>query len=333
MPQKGAFSICVRESEHGQRLDVVVVSRLSDCSRSFAANLIANAKIRVDGQPKKPGYRVKTGDNIQGQIPAAEPIAFKPEPIQIDRLYEDKHLVVINKPPGLVVHPAPGHYSGTLVNALLYHCPDLEGIGGALRPGIVHRLDKDTSGTIVVAKTASAHENLARQFKTRKIQKTYLTLVYGEMDSDQGAIRLPIGRHRVDRKRMSTTSRKYREAETKWKIYERFKGLTLLHIHLKTGRTHQIRVHCAAINHPIVGDPVYLSRKWLKDIDRLFSGESSSMVAQLKAVPRQMLHAWRLRLTHPYTGEIMTFESPIPTDMQTVIEKLRRMGYGGRVMS
>jgi 23S rRNA pseudouridine1911/1915/1917 synthase len=269
---------------------------------------------------------VKTGEKIQGHIPAPQELDFKPEPIEIDRLFEDRHVIVINKPPGLVVHPAPGHYSGTLVNALLYHCEDLEGIGGKLRPGIVHRLDKDTSGVMVVAKSAAALEHLARQFKARTIQKTYLALVFGEFKTTDGTIRLSIGRHPTDRKRMSTNSRKRREAETQWKIYERFKGLTLLELDLKTGRTHQIRVHCAAINHPIVGDPVYLSRKWLKDIDRLFSGESSSMVAQLKAVHRQMLHAWRLRLTHPHTGEIMTFESSIPTDMETVIEKLRRMG-------
>jgi len=326
MSRNDAFSICVQKTDQGKRLDVVIASHLPRCSRSFAAHLIALENIKVDGLGKKPGYRVKTGEKIQGHIPAPQELDFKPEPIEIDRLFEDRHVIVINKPPGLVVHPAPGHYSGTLVNALLYHCEDLEGIGGKLRPGIVHRLDKDTSGVMVVAKSAAALEHLARQFKARTIQKTYLALVFGEFKTTDGTIRLSIGRHPTDRKRMSTTSRKYREAETKWKIYERFKGLTLLELDLKTGRTHQIRVHCAAINHPIVGDPVYLSRKWLKDIDRLFSGESSSMVAQLKAVHRQMLHAWRLRLTHPHTGEIMTFESSIPTDMETVIEKLRRMG-------
>ncbi len=232
--------------------------------------------------------------------------------------------MVLNKPAGLVVHPAPGHRRGTLVNALLYHCPDLGGIGGEIRPGIVHRLDKDTSGTMVVAKNAQALETLAQQFKTRTVRKKYLALVYGDLKNDEGTIKLPIGRHPVHRKQMSTTTRKGRSAETSWRVREKFKAITLLELTLKTGRTHQIRVHCTAMGHPIVGDQVYRSRKWLKDIDRLFSGESSSMVAQLKAVPRQMLHAWRLRLTHPDTGEVMTFESPIPADMETVIENLRR---------
>jgi 23S rRNA pseudouridine1911/1915/1917 synthase len=323
MSRNGAFSICVTKSDHGQRLDALVASHLSDCSRSFAAHLISNTNIRVDGQPKKPGYRVKTGDNIKGQIPAPEPIDSEPEPIEIDRLYEDKHLIVINKPPGLVVHPAPGHYSGTLVNALLYHCPDLKGIGGALRPGIVHRLDKDTSGALVVAKSAEAHEYLARQFKARTIQKTYLSLVYGEFDATDGTIRLSIGRHPTDRKRMSTKSRKRREAETQWNICEQFKGITLLELHLKTGRTHQIRVHCAAMDHPIVGDPVYRPRKLLKNITKTYSTLPASMVDAVKTVKRQMLHAWRLGFNHPKTGEKMVFEAPMPRDMEALLIKLR----------
>ena len=323
MSRNGAFSICVANSDQGRRLDVLVATHLSNCSRSFAANLISNAEIRVDGQPKKPGYRVKTGDKIEGRIPAPEPIGFKPEPIEINRLYEDKHLVVINKPPGLVVHPAPGHYSGTLVNALLYHCPDLKGIGGALRPGIVHRLDKDTSGALVVAKSADAHEYLAGQFKARTVQKTYLALVFGEFGETAGTIRLTIGRHPTDRKRMSTKSRKRREAETKWEICEQFKAITLLKLHLKTGRTHQIRVHCAAMDHPIVGDPVYRPRKLMKNITKTYSTLPLSMADALKAVNRQMLHAWRLGFVHPKTGEKMVFEAPLPRDMAALLEKLR----------
>ncbi len=325
MSVNGVFTILVDESEHNRRLDAVVAAHLPDCSRSLAANLIGNHKILVDNQPKKPGYRVKSGEQILGRIPAPEPVDYKPEPIPLDILYQDRHIVVLNKPAGLVVHPAPGHASGTLVNALLHHCPDLGGIGGEIRPGIVHRLDKDTSGAMVVAKNAAALEALAKQFKDRTVRKTYLALVYGELKKDAGTIDLPIGRHPVHRKQMSTTTRKGRRAETSWRVCEKFKGITLLELTLKTGRTHQIRVHCAAMGHPVVGDQVYCSRKQLKDMDRLFSGKSSPMVAQLKAVPRQMLHAWRLRLTHPSTGEIMTFESAIPTDMETVIEKLRRM--------
>jgi 23S rRNA pseudouridine1911/1915/1917 synthase len=324
----GAFTIIVEESDAGRRLDTVVAARLSDCSRSLAASLIANQNILVDQQPKKPGYRIKSGDRIEGHIAAPEPVDYKPEPIPLHILYQDRHIIVINKQPGMVVHPAPGHSSGTLVNALLFHCPDLGAIGGEIRPGIVHRLDKDTTGTMVVAKSAEAHEKLAQQFKARKVEKKYLALVYGEVPSETGEIKLPIGRHPVDRKRMSTTTRKGRAAETAWKVRERYPGTTLLELTLKTGRTHQIRVHCTAMGHPIVGDPVYYSRKWLKDINRLYSGASSSMTAQLKAVPRQMLHAWSLGFIHPHSGKGMMFESPIPTDMEKVIEKLRRTAFG-----
>jgi len=325
MPVTGTFTIFVDTADHNRRLDAVVAAHLPDCSRSLAANLIGNQKILVENKPQKPGYRIKSGQQILVHIPEPEPVEYKPEPIPLNILYQDSDIVVLNKQAGIVVHPAPGHGSGTLVNALLYHCPDLEGIGGEIRPGIVHRLDKDTSGTMVIAKNAATLDGLAGQFKARSVRKKYLALVYGELKKDAGTIDFPIGRHPVHRKQMSTTTRKGRQAITSWRVIKRFQGITLLELTLKTGRTHQIRVHCAAMGHPIVGDQVYRSRKWLKDMDRLFSGESSSMVAQLKAVPRQMLHAWRLRLTHPSTGEIMTFESPIPADMETVIEELRGM--------
>jgi 23S rRNA pseudouridine1911/1915/1917 synthase len=323
MSRNDAFSIYVQETDQGQRLDVVIASHLPACSRSYAANLIAAEKISVDGRRKKPGYRVRAGDNIQGHLPAPQPLDFRPEPIEINRLFEDRHIIVINKPPGLVVHPAPGHYSGTLVNALLYHCPDLAGIGGKIRPGIVHRLDKDTSGALVVAKSAAAHEHLARQFKARIIQKDYLALVFGEFDTADGKICLPIGRHPTDRKRMSTQSRKRREAETHWQIFEQFIGMTLLELHLKTGRTHQIRVHCAAIGHPIVGDPVYHPRKLLKNILKTFPTIPANLSDVLRSAKRQMLHAWRLGFVHPETGEKMVFEAPMATDMADLLSKLR----------
>ena len=322
MPVSGAFTILADESDQGRRLDAVVAAHLPDCSRSLAVNLITNLDILVDNQAKKPGYRVKWGDKILGRIPVPVQVEYGPEPIPLKILYQDSHIVVLNKQAGLVVHPAPGHGSGTLVNALLHHCPDLEGIGGEIRPGIVHRLDKDTSGTIVIAKNAGAHERLARQFKDRTVQKRYLALVYGELHQDEGMITLPIGRHPVHRKRMSTITRTGRSAETSWRVRERFQGVTLIELTLKTGRTHQIRVHCTSMGHPIVGDKVYSSRKWLKDTARLISGDSSSKLAVLKTVPRQMLHAWRLGLTHPHTGEFMTFESPIPEDMEALVERL-----------
>jgi 23S rRNA pseudouridine1911/1915/1917 synthase len=318
MHDKSAFRILVDESGSGQRFDVFIASRITVSSRSAAAGLIRSGNIRVHGEIKKPGYRVRTGDDIYGRVPLPAPTSFKPEPIAIDILYQDDHLVVVNKQAGIVVHPAPGHTSGTLVNALLYHLPDLKGIGGELRPGIVHRLDKETSGALVVAKTAAAHNNLSRQFKNRTIKKTYLALVQGEMKSDSGTISLEIGRHPVDRKRMSTRSRKGRTAETSWQVRQHFYGATLIELDLKTGRTHQIRVLCAAINHPVIGVSTYGNRKPGKDD---FPGKDL-----MASVPRQMLHAWRLQFDHPVTETSVSVEAPVPRDMATLIDKLRKIG-------
>ncbi len=315
MHNQSVFTVFVDEPDTGKRLDVVVASVISDCSRSYAAKLIIEGHIHVQGENKKPGYRVKAGEEISGNIPSPIPAVFKPEPIPIDILYEDEHLIVINKRAGIVVHPAPGHYSGTLVNALLYYCPDIGNINGEIRPGIVHRLDKETSGTLVVAKNSVIHEKLSMQFKSRTIKKEYLALVHGEMKSDSGSIILPIGRHPVHRKRMSTKSRKGREAETLWEVRERFKNATFIKVNLKTGRTHQIRVHCAAINHPVIGDPVYCTRK----VGSVFLNKLDLK----KKVTRQMLHAWRLKIFHPTLQKEMAFESPIPQDMEECIKALR----------
>lgn len=310
MHDPSAFTILVDVSDSGKRLDLLVASRISGCSRSVAANLIRNGKIRVQGSAKKPGYRAKTGDEICGYIPPPEPVLFKPEPIPIDILYQDDDIIVVNKQPGIVVYPAPGHYSGTLVNALLYHCPGLEGVGQELRPGIVHRLDKDTSGVMVIAKNSAAHHNLAEQFKSRRVKKKYLALVYGRMESDSGTVSLPIGRHPVHRKKMSTHSRKSRTAETTWRVRKRFALATLVELSLKTGRTHQIRVHCAAIKHPVVGDPVYGGRKAGKSI----------AYDLFRSVSRQMLHAWRLEFTHPANQKTLSFEAPIPRDIGDILK-------------
>ena len=290
----------------GIRLDVFIAERLPGCSRSLAAQLITTERFKVNGQARKPSYRLKADDVVSGRLPAPQPCGFQPEPIPLSILHEDADIIVVDKPAELVVHPAPGHRSGTLVNALLYHCPDLTGIGAELRPGIVHRLDKDTSGTLVVAKTAAALEHLAGQFKRRTVRKDYLAIVHGEMPAASGTVRLPIGRHPVDRKRMSTVSRRGREAETEWRVLRALCGASLLEVGLRTGRTHQIRVHCAAIGHPILGDPVY---------GRGRGGER-------RGPGRQMLHALRLELDHPRTGERMRFESPLPEDMREVIESL-----------
>jgi 23S rRNA pseudouridine1911/1915/1917 synthase len=315
MQDKNAFTILVESPDSGKRLDRYIASCISDCSRSIATHLIRTGKIRVQGMVRKPGYRVKTGDEISGCIPPPEPVLFKPEPIPIEILHEDDEIIVINKQPGIVVHPAPGHHSGTLVNALLHHCPRLNGIGGALRPGIVHRLDKDTSGVLVVAKNDRAHIHLSRQFKSRRVKKEYLALVYGKMEPDSGSVSLPIGRHPVDRKKMSTNSRKCRVAETMWQTRERFELASLIEVNLKTGRTHQIRVHCAAIKHPVMGDKVYGPRKRGKNVTY-----NKNLI---ESIPRQMLHAWRIGLTHPVTEKMVSFEAPIPSDMQTILNALR----------
>jgi 23S rRNA pseudouridine1911/1915/1917 synthase len=304
-----AFTFPADAACSGIRLDVFIAERLPGCSRSSAALLITTERFTVNGRARKPSYRLKADDVVSGRLPAPQPCGFQPEPIALSILHEDADIIVIDKPAGLVIHPAPGHRSGTLVNALLYHCPDLTGIGAELRPGIVHRLDKDTSGTLVVAKTAAALEHLAGQFKRRTVRKDYLALVYGEMPAASGTVRLPIGRHPVDRKRMSTVSRRGRDAETEWRVLRVLCGASLLEVGLRTGRTHQIRVHCAAIGHPILGDPVY---------GRGRGGER-------RGPGRQMLHALRLELDHPRTGERMRFESPLPEDMREVIEDLRAM--------
>ena len=326
MTRRDDFCFHADAANRDVRVDVFLAAHLPGCSRSFASQLLSSGQFKINGKDAKPGHRLKIGDIVAGSIPAPRPCGYQPEPIPLQILHEDAHILVVDKPPGLVVHPAPGHYSGTLVNGLLHHCPDLGGIGAELRPGIVHRLDKDTSGALVVAKTSAALENLAGQFKNRTVRKDYLALVHGGMAAASGTIRLPIGRHPVDRKRMSTRSRRSREAETAWRVVRHWASCSLLELNLKTGRTHQIRVHCAAIGRPIVGDPVYGRRK--------ACGGSPEVQAMLGSVRRQMLHAWRLEIVHPHTGEPMRFESPLPEDMKELIAKLEagsRKAEGGIV--
>lgn len=295
-----------------------MASRLADCSRSYAATLIHNDFIRVNQTPAKPGLRLKTGDVVTGELPPPKPIDCEAEDIPLDFIYQDGDLAVVNKPAGLVVHPAPGNYTGTLVNALLHHCPDIGCIGGDIRPGIVHRLDKDTSGVMVVAKSSSAHESLSAQFKKRSIRKEYLAIVHGTMTDASGSINLPIGRHPTQRMKMSTGSRAGRSAETLWRVEKQYAGFALLRVDLKTGRTHQIRVHCAAMHHPIVGDPLYGGRRSTS----IPSGVPDRVRLQLKRVKRQMLHAARLAFRHPATGESLTFEAPLPDDMRALMDAL-----------
>lgn len=315
------FIFFVEDHEIGKRLDILIASRISEISRSRVAFLIENGMIRVDGSVKKPGYRVNPNEKISGNIPLPKLPDIKPEPIPIQILYEDSHLVVVNKQAGIVVHPGPGHPSGTLVNGLLYHCQDFTGIGDELRPGIVHRLDKDTSGVLVVAKDELSHRNLSFQFKSRNIEKNYLALVYGKMTDESGVVSFKIGRHPVDRKKMSIKSRNGRTALTLWRVLECFGKASLLDLNLKTGRTHQIRVHCAAIHHPIIGDPVYGRRGDRKHSPSL---SASTSVVDSRWVRRQMLHARRIQFKHPVTQETLTVDAPVPKDMEMLIDALRR---------
>jgi 23S rRNA pseudouridine1911/1915/1917 synthase len=311
------FSIRVTEKDRGRRLDQFLSGTNLNLSRSQAKNLIEKHLIFLNQKPTKPSAHVKTGDIVSGSLPEPEPLSLKPEPLPLNILYEDSSIIVIDKPPGMVVHPAYGNPSGTLVNAILYHCRDLAGINGVLRPGIVHRLDKDTSGVMVVAKDDEAFHQLTRQFKSRTVGKVYLTIVYGKFGLDEGVIDSAIGRHPSERKRMSTRTKRGRTAITRWKKVEEFNSCTLLEIFPQTGRTHQIRVHLSSIGHPALGDRLY-GRK-----GRPGAIHDPILKECAKRMKRQALHAQRLEFNHPRTGERVQFVSPIPQDMREILEWLR----------
>ena len=312
------FAFTVPSSQAGKRLDVVLSDHLEDCSRSYAAQIIQQGHVTVNLTRCKPSYRVRMEDEIAGQLPEPVLSEYEPEPIPLNIIFEDTDLMLINKPAGLVVHPAPGHETGTLVNGLLYHCPDLAAFRGEIRPGIVHRLDKDTSGIMVVAKNPQIHERLADQFKNRQVRKTYLAVVRGAMKMPAGEIHLPIGRHPTARKQMSTRSARPRTAATHYRVREIFNGASLLELDLKTGRTHQIRVHCAALHHPVLGDAVYGGRHHAGVRRGTRIGDPA-----VAKVYRQMLHAWRLAFFHPADGRWRSYEAPVPDDMQALIARLR----------
>jgi 23S rRNA pseudouridine1911/1915/1917 synthase len=274
--------------------------------RSQIQRLIKGGRVLVDGRHPKASATVLPGQQISLSIPPPQPSTLTPEPIALDILYEDDDLLVLNKPAGLVVHPAPGHQAGTLVHAILYHCPDLPGIGEERRPGIVHRLDKETSGVMVVAKTDAAMASLAAQFKGRRVKKIYIALVHGEVKATEGRIAADIGRHERDRKRMAVRTRKGREAVTIYRVMKLLHGSTLLQLQPQTGRTHQIRVHLSAIGHPVVGDKVYGGKK-----ETRFQAPGFRLQGKAE---RQLLHAWKLGLFHPRTNEWMEFEASPPTD-------------------
>lgn len=311
---KNEFEYIITTEEKGERLDhYLALKNEIGLTRSRIHKLIEDGYVEVNKEAPKPSYKIKAEDRILVSVPPPKKLEVRPENIPLDIIYEDSDLIIINKPRGMVVHPAAGNYSGTLVNALLYHCPDIKsgsGIGGVLRPGIVHRLDKDTSGLLVVAKNDFTHQSLARQFKAKKISKQYLALVHGRIPQDKGVIEAKVGRHPKHRKKMAIirsteTSVKGREAVTHYRVVERFKNYTLVELTLKTGRTHQIRVHMTSLSHSIVGDPVYGHRK------------------EEFEVSGQLLHAAKLGFVHPRTGKYVEFSGKVPEDMEEIINKLQ----------
>jgi 23S rRNA pseudouridine1911/1915/1917 synthase len=295
----------------GKRLDAWLSTREPDLSRARIQELIRAGHILLNEQPTKPSHKLAAGQVIALTIPPAVAVDLKAENIPLEILFEDQDLIVLNKPAGLVVHPAAGHADGTLVNALLAHCPDLEGIGGEKRPGIVHRLDRDTTGAMVVAKNETAMRSLVNQFRHRQVTKEYLALVWGHLAPAAGRTETLIGRNPRDRKKMCTRPdpSSGRQAITVYQTIETFADTSLVKIQIETGRTHQIRVHMAFLGHPVVGDQQY--------------GRPRRDVLPVPVPDRQMLHAARLSFTHPRTGQARTFEAPMPTDMSELIDALR----------
>jgi 23S rRNA pseudouridine1911/1915/1917 synthase len=300
----------------GERLDRYLTRQLPAHSRAYLQQLIDDQQVVVQGRTTKPGYRLRAGDRISVNLPPPKPSGVLPQPIPLDVLYEDAHLLVLNKAAGMVVHPSPGNATGTLVNALLAHCTQLSGIGGIERPGIVHRLDKDTSGGMVVAKDDATHRGLARLFADRQVEKRYLAIVQGNIREAEGVIDAAVGRHPVHRQKMSTQTRVGRQAVTEFRVLERFGLYTLVELQPRTGRTHQIRVHMAAMGHPLLGDPTYGHAQKTR--------QRSPLAHQLSWFHRQALHAWKLGLVHPATGEWLECHAPLPADLEHVLVILRR---------
>lgn len=300
----------------GARLDRALGELFPEHSRSALARLIEEGCVRVDGVVRaKPSHRVAAGQQVELELPEAAPSGLVSQDIPIETLYEDGDVVVIDKPPGLVVHPAAGHPDQTLVNALLFHVKDLSGIGGELRPGIVHRLDKDTSGVLIVAKNDAAHRALTSAWHTDAVRKEYLAVVYGTPSADRGTIDAPIGRDPRDRKKMGIVLAG-RRAVTDYAVAERLRHASVLRCTLHTGRTHQIRLHLKHLGHPIIGDPLYSGPQWRGIPDK-------RLQKVLSTFPRQALHAARITFVHPRSGETIVVESPLPDDMRGLIETLR----------
>ena len=300
--------ILLRASEESknQRLDAFLASSLDGLTRSQATRLIESGEVAVNGRAVSKSYKLAGGEGIAVTLPEPEPVEAVPQDIPLDVVYEDADVIVVNKPSGMVVHPAPGHPDGTLVNALLYHCAGtLSGIGGALRPGIVHRIDRDTSGLIIAAKNDAAHQYLSAQLADHTLARTYECIVVGALREDRGTVNAPIARHPTDRKRMAVTA-DGREAVTHWEVIARYPGYTHVRCRLETGRTHQIRVHMAYIGHPILGDTVYGAKK------------------EVPGLTGQCLHAVGLRFLHPRTHEVVELSCPLPDEFTRMLQKIRK---------
>jgi 23S rRNA pseudouridine1911/1915/1917 synthase len=315
------FCLTVYEDAGGQRLDAYLSRVLDQCSRSQFKKLIQEGCVLLNGQTAKPRQEIKAGDRIQVWLPAIQDEdKLVPQPMPLKILFEDEEILVINKAPGIVVHPGAGHEQGTLVHGLLAHCPRLALQGAPKRPGIVHRLDRDTSGVMVVARSERAYLHLIRQFKEHQVRKEYLAMVYGTFTQTSGIITAPLGRHPVDRKKIAVLPNRGREAVSRWQVKEQWGGcITLLVVAIETGRTHQIRVHLSHIGHPLVGDAIYGGGK-----HRARSIQPKELRDLLLQVDRQMLHAWRLAFIHPISLQPLQFEGVLPGDFAQLIEDLDR---------
>lgn len=297
------------ENQEGERIDRYLSEEMEDRSRSYIQKLIKEQYVIVNQKPVKANYRLSLGDMVEITLPEAKEPDIIPENIPLDILYEDQDIIIVNKPKQMVVHPAPGHYSGTLVNALMYHCgQELSGINGTMRPGIVHRIDMDTTGSLIVCKNDMAHQSLSEQLKIHSIKRVYVAIVHGNIKEDNGTVNSPIGRHPTERKKMSIHTKNGRNAITHYKVLERFGEYTYIQCELETGRTHQIRVHMASIGHPLVGDQVYGPRK-----------------CPFPKLQGQTLHAKTLGIIHPRTGEYLEINAPLPDYFIELLDRLRNI--------
>ncbi|MEE9515018.1 MAG: RluA family pseudouridine synthase [Candidatus Brocadiales bacterium] len=323
--KKEVFEFIVKRRVYlGRRLDKYLAARFPQYSRSLIQRLIKDGSVKVEGKPAKSSYVIKYRDTITLEIPPVEEKKVQPEDIPLDIIYEDDYLIVVNKPPDMVVHPAPGNMSGTLVNALTYHVRELSSTNGPMKAGIVHRLDRDTSGVMLVIKSDLVHNNIARQFVLRTVKKEYIALVEGDVELDSDVIELPIGRHVVNRLKMAVRHDEGKQASSIYEVMERFGDFTLVKVMPKTGRTHQIRVHMKAIGNPIVADADYSRRDCLYRHE--IFGEKSEKPGEQPVLDRQALHAYRLEFYHPELKKKVSFSAELPDDMQDVLRLLRERG-------